>query len=623
MQGKKKKRELNPHLKKASRSAETAGKWYTPWLPLLVIIPLVFLAYSPILDNELTNWDDPDLIIDNPLIRELSLDNLKTIFTGYYFGNYQPLHLVSYSLEYHFWQLDPSGYHAVSLLLFLCITALVYYFIFQISKRNITIAVIAALLFALNGMRVESVAWASERKDMLYALFYLAALIMYVKYISAADMGKQSRVKYYLFSFLFFVLSVFSKVMAVSLVGALVFLDYLFQRRFSLRLVLEKVPFVALSIVLGLVQIDATASTNTFDTSGNFDLADRLLIVSRNLMFYFYKMLLPVNLSAFHPYPARLPGAGWPLEFYLAPLFVVILAVLFFRSLRKAPVVAFSLGFFVSGVALVLQFVAIGPAMFNERYSLIPAVSLSFLLAWLLVNLAGKFPRWRNHLYSGAGIYLIVMFILTFNRCNVWQDSLTLWNDVLEQYPDASMALNNRGRIYGSELGNTTRAFEDLSRAISSDPGFEQPYSNRGIIYCMNGDYEKGIADFSRAIRLKNDYFEPILNRAITYTRLGKYDSAVADFTRCIDIRPGRTDNYLNRGYCYYQTGQFEDAAADYTQGLLLDPQNGELYHRRSYAMFAMGRYQEAFNDLRLAQSAGIKPDKNWIEQVTSKFRTQ
>lgn len=624
MQGKKKKKESKPHGgHNNSRSSKASEQWYAKWVPLLVIIPLVFLTYSPILDNELTNWDDPDLIIDNPLIRELSIDNLKTIFTEFYFGNYQPLHLVSYSVEYHFWQLNPAGYHAVSLLLFLCITALVYYFVFLISKRNVTVAVIATLLFALNGMRVESVAWASERKDMLYAMFYMAALVMYVKFITSSGMSKPVRIKYFTLTFFFFVLSVFSKVMAVSLVGALVFLDYLYQRRLTLWLLLEKIPFVALSIVLGLVQIEATASTHTFDTSGNFDLVDRLLIVSRNLMFYVYKMLLPVNLSAFHPYPPRLPDAPWPLEFYLAPVFVLILAIVFFWSLRNARIIAFSVGFFVSGVALVLQFVAIGPAMFNERYSLIPAIALSFLIAWYTVHLAGKFPAWRNYLYGGIGIYLIVMLVITYNRCNIWQDSLTLWDDVLEQYPAASMALNNRGRIYGSELGNTTKAFEDLSRAIASDPGFEQPYSNRGIIFCMNGEYVKGIADFTRAIRLNEKYYEPILNRAITYSRIGKYDSALADFTRCIDLKPDRADNYLNRGFCNYQTGQFDSAVADYTLGLLLDPRHGELYLRRSYAMFALERYQEAFSDLRIAQSAGIKPDKSWIEQVTMKIKNQ
>lgn len=592
--------------------------------PLLFILPVVFVAFSPILDNGFTNWDDPDLITENPLIRTLSLENIKTMFTSFYFGNYQPLHLLSYSVEYHFWKLNPVGYHSVSLFLFLLLTSLVYYFVFLIGKRNKATAIIATLFFALSAMRVESVAWAAERKDMLYAVFYVSAMIAYVKYVLSRE-GNETGLglRYLGIAFLFFVLSVFSKVMAVSLVGALVFLDFLYARRFSLRLILEKIPFVAVSILLGLIQIKATASTSTFDTSGNFDLIDRVLIVCRNLMFFFYKMVLPLNLSAFHPYPVRMPGASWPIEFYIAPLFVLLLLAVFIWAVKTSRVIAFSIGFFVAALALVLQFVAIGPAMFNERYSLIPAIAFGFASASLISALIARYPAKKNLVFGATGFYIVFMFVLVFMRCNVWQTSLTLWDDVLMQYPRVSIALNNRGRIYGNEMGNTTKAMEDFSAAIASDPGYERAYSNRGILYCMKGEFDKAIVDFNAAIRLDGDFYEPVANRAIAYAQTNQLEKALVDFGRCVELAPGNATNYMNRGICFLQMQQPGKALADFNKGIRLAPEKGELYLRRSQAYNALGKYPEATDDAQKAISSGFRVENAYIESLKMKSKPQ
>jgi tetratricopeptide (TPR) repeat protein len=592
--------------------------------PLLFILPVVFVAFSPILDNGFTNWDDPDLITENPLIRTLSLENIKTMFTSFYFGNYQPLHLLSYSVEYHFWKLNPVGYHSVSLFLFLLLTSLVYYFVFLIGKRNKATAIIATLFFALSAMRVESVAWAAERKDMLYAVFYVSAMIAYVKYVLSREGNETGPgLRYLGIAFLFFVLSVFSKVMAVSLVGALVFLDFLYARRFSLRLILEKIPFVAVSILLGLIQIKATASTSTFDTSGNFDLIDRVLIVCRNLMFFFYKMVLPLNLSAFHPYPVRTPGASWPIEFYIAPLFVLLLLAVFIWAVKTSRVIAFSIGFFVAALALVLQFVAIGPAMFNERYSLIPAIAFGFASASLISALIARYPAKKNLVFGATGFYIVFMFVLVFMRCNVWQTSLTLWDDVLSQYPRAAIALNNRGRIYGNEMGNTTKAMEDFSAAIASDPGYERAYSNRGILYCMKGEFDKAIVDFNAAIRLDGDFYEPVANRAIAYAQTNQLEKALVDFGRCVELAPGNATNYMNRGICFLQMQQPGKALADFNKGIRLAPEKGELYLRRSQAYNALGKYPEATDDAQKAISSGFRVENAYIESLKMKSKPQ
>lgn len=594
-------------------------QWFKSLLPLLVILPLVFIAFSPVLHNELTNWDDSELITDNPLIRNFTWEGIKNIFSQFYFGNYQPLHLVSYTIEYHFWQLNPKGYHAVSLVMFLTITALVYRFIYLISNRDVKIATMGTLLFGLNGMRVESVAWAAERKDMLYTLFYVAALIMYVHYIIHNQQKRKFSFHFYLFSFIFFILSVFSKVMAVSLVGALVFLDFLFSRKISWWLVMEKIPFILLSVIMGLVQISATASTRSIDTTGQFGLFDRLLIVGRNLMFFIYKMIIPLNLSAFHPYPRWHQGQAWPAEFYAGLIFSAALLLIFIWSVKKAKIVAFTIGFFFSSLALVLQFVAIGPSLFNERYSLIPAVALSFFIAYYIVQIITKYPGLKYILYVITGLYLVIMMIITYQRCEVWRTSIRLWDNVLEQYPGTAMALNNRGRIYGSELGNTTKALEDLSLAIVNDPKHERAYSNRGIVYCMNGKFDLAIADFNRAIKLRDDFYEPRVNRAIAYAQSNRPDSALTDFSRCLLMKPGDPSVYYNRGLCWFQLKQYEKALSDFNEAIRSEPGKGELYLRRSYAYSNLGKYTEAYRDILTAQNSGLNPEPDYLKFLKSR----
>ena len=467
-------------------------------------------------------------------------------------------------------------------------------------------------------MRVESVAWAAERKDMLYALFYMASLISYVKYVtSRKDPSEGLKIRFFIYAFLLFVLSVFSKVMAVSIVGPMVFLDYYYARKLSLRLVLEKVPFVALSIGVGLAQVAATASTSTFGKSGLFSFGERILIVCRNFVFFVWKSIWPVNLSAFHPYPYRPAGGAWPTEFYIAPVFVLaLLALVIWAFIRKKRIIIFATGFYVAALALVLQFVPIGPSMFNERYSLIPAVALSFAIAMGLWHLLERFPKSKIVIFGILGCYLAGMFLFTVRRCDVWKDSLTLWNDALAQYPNASMSLNNRGKIYGKDLGNTTMAMEDLSRAIQYDKEFEQPYSNRGIIYCMNGKFDLAISDFDNAIRIKPDYYEALSNRGIAYAQTNRPEQALGDFTRCIEIEPNKTDSYINRGFCYMQLKQYDKALEDFNTGLQYEPGNPQFLFRRSQALFNLQRYKEAWEDVQAVRATGMKIDNNYYKMA-------
>ena len=181
---KKQRTKINPPVKNSGKTQELVKKKYGDILWICGILLLTFIVFFPSLNNGLTNWDDPRYLNDNPLIRKLSAENIRRIFTEVYFGNYQPLHIFSYAVEYHFYKLNPAGYHTTSVVMHLIVTFLVYRFILLLSG-NSPIALISALLFGIHPLHVESVAWAAERKDLLYGMFFVGSLILYIRYIKS------------------------------------------------------------------------------------------------------------------------------------------------------------------------------------------------------------------------------------------------------------------------------------------------------------------------------------------------------------------------------------------------------------------------------------------------------
>nr|MBK9651558.1 glycosyltransferase family 39 protein [Bacteroidota bacterium] len=259
------------------------------WLGLAIVVVSTFVAYSTCLDNDFTNWDDPGYIIENPIIKTMSGENIKRIFTEPYFANYQPLHIFSYMIEYHFFGLDASGYHWVSVIMHIINTLLVA-FIALLLLKDRYIAIAVSLLFGVHSIHVESVAWAAERKDLLYTMFFFASFIFYILYV------QKSQTKWLIVSVVFFVFSIFSKAMAVSLVPVLFLIDVLYSRKLSVKLFLEKIPYLILALILGIVWLKVTKPEDAFTPTGDtYTLVERLFFASHNLLQYFAKSVFSIR----------------------------------------------------------------------------------------------------------------------------------------------------------------------------------------------------------------------------------------------------------------------------------------------------------------------------------------
>jgi tetratricopeptide (TPR) repeat protein len=576
------------------------------WLPLILLLTLII--FIPAFNNGFTNWDDPTYILDNPLIRQFNFDTIRSIFSEPYFGNYQPLHILSYAFEYQLYQLNPVGYHVTSVIMHLITTALVYRFIFLLCG-NSNITIISTLLFGIHPMHVESIAWAAERKDMLYASFFLGALIMYLLYLKS-----DQKLKYLIFAFLLFSLSILSKAMASSLPPVLILIDFYYKRKFNSKLVMEKIPFFALAIVFGLISA-ITASTTGQVSLHVFNLFERIIIANFNLLTYCFKLLIPFNFSAFYPYPQRVEGM-LPFYFYIAPFIVIALAILIFKSVKKTRVIIFGAGFFVACIILVLQLFPVGPTIISERYTYLPSIGFFFVCGYFIDQIIRQKPGMKTAIYFVLSIYCLYLSVATYKRNDVWKDSISLWTNVLNQFPHVGTALNNIGNVYGKERGDLDKALEYFNKSIQYDPGYENAYANRGIVFCMKGNLTDGIRDFSKAIELKPGYYDALVNRGIAYYSMKEYDKSIADFNTLIATKPNDAVLLSHRGWSLLQAGKNEEALNDFNRSITIDSGNSLTFLRRSNAFYNLKLFKDAFNDLQKSSSMGMQIDSVYFQSL-------
>lgn len=561
---------------------------YWLWFCGLGSVLVIFLTFTPCLANDFTNWDDQEMVTGNPHITDLSPNGIFRIFIHPHSGPYVPLTILSYAVEYHFFRMNPFVFHLSNVLLHAANVILVLILIYALTG-NLTAAVTVALLFGVHPQRVESVAWVTERKDVLSGLFFLAGLLAFLRFRSSR-LGPG----WWLIP-LIYVLAILAKPMAFSLPLVLLLVDYFLGGRVNRRTWLLVLIMVILSLPVSAMNIRTQimgTDTPAFHPLRNF------LLGSRNLVWYAAKVLLPIGLSPFYPYPPNFARA-LPWSFYLAPLLLAAAALLIIWSRRRTRVLVFgSLCYFFTILPVSQFFPIAGPAMAADRYTYLPSIGILFGIGAIITWLE-KYPRPRSYRYAITLLVVIIIFVLAAQSrrlCRVWQNSLTLWNEVLRRLPDNALALNNRGRAY-SRLGHYTLAIRDYDRAIMVDPRYELPYYNRAVAYDKLHDHERALVDFERALTIKPDLAIAYESRAVTYNRLGRYQEAIADLNRAIHLDPAMDVAYLDRGSVYFKLGLYDRALADYNRALEFDPNYPETYLNRGDVHFALSDYARAIAD--------------------------
>lgn len=556
-----------------------------------VIVLLVIIAFFPSLKNGfMTTWDDNAYVTENSIIQNLNLQSLKHMFTKQVNGTYVPLPLLTYTLEFHLFGPHPFPYHLTNLILHILSTLLVFR-LFRLLKLNPVYAAAGALLFGLHPMRVESVAWISERKDVLYVLFYLAALISHVKYIRAG--GKSYRM-----TLLFFFLALISKIEAVTLPLSLLLIDYYLERPLKIKLLYEKIPHFLMSLLFGCAGIFILWRVGLLSVNLKLGFTDRLLYAFFSLNVYIVKFIFPYIQSAVYPYPVS-PGTALPLFYWLNPLFTAGIIFLVYKTARSTRAVVFGSLFFLVNVMFLLQVLAAGNAYLSDRYTYMAYTGLIFITVWGMEELIGKRPGMRSLVVAGMTVYLGVFLVMTYNRCEVWKNGETLWSDVIVKFPGQNVAAyTNRGLTYTS-AGQWENAVADLTKAIELDSTYPVSYANRGIVYGNLGQTENAIADFTRVLAIDPNYTLVRHNRGVAYGVAGQFDKAVSDLSIAIKLDPKYVSAYTNLCIIYLHKNQVDSAIEICRKGLKANPENPQLHASLGNCCLDKGDFMNAQTEFK------------------------
>jgi protein O-mannosyl-transferase len=575
------------------KSAKPESWKYYGALALVVLIS--FVVFSPVLHNSLLNWDDDIYITNNPLIHSFLL---KEIFSQYVSGNYHPVTILAIATQYHFFGLNPTGYHAVNLLLHLLNVILVFYSVFLLSDK-MGVALIASLLFGIHPLHVESVAWAAELKDLLYTFFFLMSYIFYLKYT------KTSKTIFYIIALLVFSVSLLSKAMAASLPVLLLLTDYFKGRKINIKIILEKVPFFVLALFFGIVALLAQKSAGAVQDAV-ISLPQGIVFASYGFITYLLKLVIPFQLSAFYPYPALVRGSiVIPGQYYVYLLLILILTSYIIYSLRFSKKIFFGFGFFAVTVFLVLQLWPVGGTIMADRYTYIPSIGIFYLAG------EGLYLLWNKKKLKWITVILLSVFTIfysvkTYARCSVWNNDLTLWNDVISQHKTVVMAYYKRG-VYLFNEKKYDEALADFNKSIEMNKTFAAAFYFRGEIFIHKEKYDRALDDFNKTLELNPNTISAYYNRGLAFMNEKMPDKALQDFNKTIELNKNYTSAYYSRGVVYMNEKNYEKALEDFNKTNELDKNYIEAYVNRGNILREINRHEEALKDYDKAIE--LKPD--------------
>jgi len=525
---------------------------------MLLIVLVTYATLKNVLWNGFVNYDDNVYIYENESINDLSGSSLISFFTGNV-GQHPPLTMVTLAIMHYFFGLEPMPYHALSLVLHLLNSVLVFILVFRLSKSNLA-SLVAGMLFGIHPLHVESVAWATELKDVLYAFFFLLAWISYLVYKS-----RERGISFYILALFFFILSCFSKGMAVVLPLVLLVSDYYQDNRLLRKDWLNKVPFFLIALTWGILTFITQSALGATSGSDAFGFAERLFVVCYGVCWYLIKAVLPLELSAFYPFPVE-RGGSLPLIIYLSPVLLAALAAGIYYSgrLRKILVAGFLL--FLVNLVLVLQLIPVGMAITADRYFYLSSIGLFFILGMGAQSVLDINRKLRTVTLVLLVFAFTAFAVLSNRQVSIWESSITLWNQVLMEakpYRGYALAYTNRADSR-SDRGEFEKAMEDYDRALELNPEYVDALNNRGMIRGLQQQYQEAIRDFDEAIRIRPDFAKAYNNRGNARRFLGDADGALQDFTRAINIKPTYLDAYINRGILFYLTGDSLAACSDW-----------------------------------------------------------
>jgi len=567
----------------------------------LAVVVATAAGFYPALRCGFVNFDDESTLPLNEHFRGLSREQLRWMFTTTHMGHYQPLAWVTFALDYLAWELNPKGYHLTNVVLH----TLNAWLFLLLARRLLGLAGrssvgvagvrndaswaaagLAALIFALHPLRVESVAWATQRRDVLSAVFFLATILIYLRAVAARAHAPQSSYRLWMAAALALsLLAVLSKAIGAMLPAILLLLDVYPLRRLSgasggrwsrarRRVYLEKVPFLVPAAAVSVMAVYAQGSVGTLTAAGDLSVAGRLYIMVRGFAFYPWKTLLPLKLAPLYELPLRPSWADSVLLAAALGVLGVTLVAVFLR--RRLPALAACWAAYLILLFPVSGLFQSGPQLAADRYSYLSCASFALLLGGASLKLAGRFAL---PVRSAAFCGLVALGMLTRQQIGIWRNGRTLWEAVIARYPDTSMA-----------------------------------YMNRATLFLRDGDLLSAEADLRKCLTLWPTYAEALSNLSYCLMTRGMASEAVEAARRAIELKPGLAPAHAHLGTALYRLGQEPQAIDALRQALRLNEGDWQSRLKLADLLSRAGRRAEAVEQAALA--ARSAPDQPIVYEL-------
>ena len=557
------------------------GRMLPVWQGGLIVL-LVFLAYLPALRGGFI-WDDDAYVTQNSTLHDG--EGLRQIwFKVGAVPQYYPVVHTTFWLEYHLWALNPIGYHLINVLLH----AIAAILLWQVLRRLQTPgAWLAAVLFALHPIEVESVTWVTERKNVLSAVFYFAAALSYLRFVALEKPGSSNRLRWswYLGALVLFTAALLSKTVTCSLPAVLLLVCWWKKGRVQRGDIIPLLPFFVVGVALGLM----TAWIEKYQVGAqgaawSLTFADRCLIAGRALWFYAGKLVWPAHLTFIYPRWEIEPAVWWQWLFPIAAIGVVAGLWLARRRIGKGPLVAVLC--FAGTLGPALGFVNVYPMRYSfvaDHFQYLAGIGLIVLGAAGLNRLPRVIPA----------TIVVLLGALTWQQGGIYRDLETLWRDTLFKNPDCWMAHYNLGILLKNQ-GRIEEAMEQYHKTIQINPNHYEALNNLGNVLAAKGRLDEAIENYRKAIQINPNYREALNNLGNVLAAKGRFDEAIENYRKAIQINPNYADALNNLGVTLATRGQFDEAIENYRKAIRINPNYAEALDNLGIVLAAKGRLDEA-----------------------------
>lgn len=626
---------------------------------IILIVLTTLIVYSQTLGHGfIIGYDDADYVTRNPRVQAgPTLDSIKWAFTAFHSSNWHPLTWISHMLDCRLFDLKAGGHHATNLILHLANALLLYYVLRRMTKF-IWRSAFVAILFAVHPLHVESVAWISERKDLLSGLFAMLTILAYIRYAERPEFRRYALVVLALAA------GLMSKPMLVTMPFVLLLLDYWPLGRLAKRglvgLVVEKLPLLALSVASCAITVVAQRSGGSVRSLEEASLAFRIPAAAISYVTYIVKMIWPRHLAIPYLYSSNVLPI-WKVIASVIVLAAITSLVVLLR--RKRPYLLVGWLWYVGTLVPVIGFVQVGPQMIADRYTYLPIIGLFVMVSWAVPELGrrlrknGRVGEWasgRTGLVPVlAGVVVIALMISASFQAARWRNTFTLFEYVLSVTGENRIAHNALGMAYEEE-GKLDEAVARYSKAASLDPRFAQAYYNLGTALMAQGRLDDAATALSRALAINPGFADAYTNLGAAFARMNKMDEAVAAFRKAIGLKPDdelarrnldaaledqatvdsaiagfnrilASDPRNARAHC--QLGNilagrrdFEEAIRHFREAVRSDPEFVEARRNLAMALFYAGRYSESWREVGLCGTHGVSLDPDFIRMLTDKM---